>query len=134
MSDAAETTLAYPNFWTAARGGNLEIQRCQDCRRMRYFPQPLCPHCLSEATAWERVSGRATLYAYTVVHRAPNAAMAKETPYTIVFVDLDEGARVMGRLVGAPADGARVGTPVVFDGVGDSGAGPWLRFRCAEAA
>jgi uncharacterized OB-fold protein len=122
--EQAAASLSYPAFWEAARTGYLEIQRCRTCRRLRYFPAPLCPH-------W---SGNATLYAYTTVHRAPNAIMARETPYTIAFVDLDEGARVMGRLADVPADGARIGAPVRFDGVGDSGAGPWLRFRCVDGA
>ena len=131
MNDtASETALAYPAFWEAARPGRLQVQRCDGCHRFRFFPSPVCPHCLSTDATWQTVSGQATLYTYTIVHRAPNAALAKETPYTIALVELAEGVRVMSRLEDMPAEGARVGGPVTFAGVGDSGAGPWLRFRC----
>jgi hypothetical protein len=122
-----DTSLAYPAFWDAARGGRIELQRCDACRQLRYFPAPVCPSCLSANSTWEPMSGKGTLYAFTIVHRAPNATAAKETPYTIALVELDEGVRVMARLEGAPSEPV-IGAPLTFAGVGDSGAGPWLRF------
>lgn len=131
MKDTAPAiTPGHQAFWKAARAGRLEVQRCNACRRFRFFPAPVCPHCLSTDTTWEPVSGKATLYSYTTVQRAPNAALAKETPYTIALVELAEGVRIMSRLEGMSTAGARVGAPVIFAGVGESDAGPWLRFRC----
>jgi uncharacterized OB-fold protein len=125
----SESAVAYPAFWQAARSGRLEVQRCSRCGALRYFPAPLCPACLSADSAFAAMSGKATLYAFTTVHRAPTAALAKETPYTIAFVELAEGPRVMARLEDIPSAGAKIGDPVTFAGVGDSGAGCWLRFR-----
>jgi uncharacterized OB-fold protein len=135
MSDVgpADIALDYPAFWQAARAGRLELQRCANCRRFRYFPAPLCPQCLSTEYEWQTVSGEGLLYAFTTVHRAPKTAMAKEIPYTIAFVDLAEGPRVMARLDHIPPEGPVIGTPVTFDGVGNGSAGPWLRFRCNTA-
>jgi uncharacterized OB-fold protein len=135
MSDVvpADIARAYPAFWQAARAGRLELQCCAHCRRFRYFPAPLCPQCLSTEYEWQPVSGEGLLYAFTTVHRAPNAAMAKEIPYTIAFVDLAEGPRVMARLDHIPPEGPVIGTPVTFDGVGDGSVGPWLCFRCNTA-
>ena len=127
--NAAETPgSAYPAFWDAARQGRIELQRCMGCKRLRYFPAPVCPACLSVECTWEAVSGRGSLHAFTIVHRAPNALTAKETPYTIGLIDLDEGVRVMARLDGAPSVGPEIGASLAFIGVGDSGSGPWLRF------
>jgi uncharacterized OB-fold protein len=132
VSEAAhsEPALPFAAFWQAARAGRLDVQRCSNCSQLRYFPAPLCPRCLSLDHVWQPVSGEGTLYAFTTVHRAPTAAMAKEVPYTIAFVELAEGPRVMARLEGIPPAGVKIGEPVTFAGVGDSGAGPWLRFRC----
>ena len=131
MNEAAHSlALAFPAFWQAAHAGHLTVQRCSNCRQLRYFPAPLCPQCLSSDHDWQLVSGEGTLYALTTVHRAPTVAMAKEAPYTIAFVELTEGPRMMARLEGIPPAGAKIGEPVTFIGVGDSGAGPWLRFRC----
>ena len=128
MSSAEQHSLTYPEFWEAARSGRLELQRCRRCAQLRYFPAAICPSCLSIESDWEVMSGEATLYAYTTVHRAPNASFAKEAPYTVAIVDLSEGVRMMGRLEGGPQGGSVIGVSLVFDGVGDSGAGPWLRF------
>jgi uncharacterized OB-fold protein len=129
---AANTALTYPAFWEAARAGRLDMQRCSNCGRLRYFPAPLCPQCLSADHEWRTVSGNGTLYAFTTVHRAPTAAMAKECPYTIALVDLAEGPRVMARLDEVPPSGPQIGEPVSFAGVGDGIAGPWLRFHCKK--
>ena len=48
-----------------------------------------------------------------VVHRAFDPAFASEVPYTILTVDLDEGARVVGRLIGA-REGLRADARVRF--------------------
>lgn len=128
MSAEERPGLAYPSFWDAARNGRLELQRCNNCRQLRYFPAPVCPTCLSPESAWEAVSGIGRVHAFTIVHRAPSAVTAKETPYTIALIDLDENVRVMARVEGAPPEGPKIGATIVFAGVGDSGLGPWLRF------
>ena len=131
MSEAAANPSPGLSGFLAGRARRAShVQRCSNCRQLRYFPAPLCPQCLSSDHDWQPVSGEGTLYAFTTVHRAPTVAMAKETPYTIAFVELTEGPRVMARLEEIPPAGAKIGEPVTFVGVGDSGAGPWLRFQC----
>jgi uncharacterized OB-fold protein len=124
MSDAA-------HFWSAAGEGRLELQRCDACGRLRFFPGAVCPHCLAEGGQWQPLSGDARVYAFSVVHRAPGPIFAAHAPYVIALVDLDEGARVMARLDCIAADPPPVATTLVFAGVGDDGAGPYLRFRAA---
>jgi uncharacterized OB-fold protein len=127
---ASAPSTANAAFWAAARAGHIELQRCRNCRQLRFFPAPVCPACLAEDATLERMSGRGTVYACTTVHRAPNPSFAKETPYTIALIDLTEGARLMARLENMPAGDAGVGASVAFAGVVDGSAGAWLRFRC----
>lgn len=129
MSATETPGSVYPSFWDAARNGRLELQRCMGCRRLRYFPAPACPVCLSTECAWEAASGFGTVHAFSIVHRAPSAVTAKEIPYTIALIDLEENVRVMARLEAAPPEGPQIGAPVAFAGVGDSGLGLWLRFK-----
>ena len=42
-----------------------------------------------------------TVYTETVVHLAPEA-FAKEVPYQVVIVTLEDGTRITGRTVGDP--------------------------------
>jgi uncharacterized OB-fold protein len=55
---------------------------------------------------WFTASGRARLHTYQIVHRgAP--AFAREAPYVLAVVELEEGPRMMTNIVGVtpqPAD------------------------------
>jgi uncharacterized OB-fold protein len=55
--------------------------------------------------------GAGVVHAFTVVHRAP-AEYRSEVPYVVALVDLDEGVRMMTRLVEVEPDTVRVGMPV----------------------
>lgn len=110
-------TPASRPFWEAARRHELMLQRCGGCRAFIYYPRDRCPHCLSDKLAWERVSGRGSVYSYTVVYRASSRAFA-DAPYVLAIVELQEGPRMTTNIV-APPDQIRVGMPVTvfFDDV-----------------
>ncbi len=119
-------------FWDAARRHELMLPRCRACGRYHYYPRAVCPHCLSGDLAWERVSGRGTVYTFSVIHRGLKGFPLGE-PYVLAMVELDEGPRMMTNLVGIEPDPAtiRFGMPVevVFEDVSDTVALP--RFRPA---
>ncbi len=104
-------------FWEAARKHELTLQRCGACGKFIYYPRDRCPYCFSDNLSWKRVSGRGTLYSYTVVHRASSRAFA-DAPYVLAIVELDEGPRMTTNIVGPP-ENLKVGMPVVvfFDDV-----------------
>jgi uncharacterized protein len=52
-------------FWTGGAKGELLIQRCGACRRWMHPPADHCASCGGEVGA-EPVSGRGTVFAYTV--------------------------------------------------------------------
>jgi uncharacterized OB-fold protein len=106
-------------FWDATRRHELRLQRCTGCGRFRYPPAPVCPDCLGEGAAWERVSGRGTVTTWVVFHKLYFPAFAADLPYNVAQVELDEGPRLTANLVGVANDDIRVGLPVevVFDDV-----------------
>jgi uncharacterized OB-fold protein len=67
------------------------------------------------------LSGRAEILAKTVYHRAFHPAYADDVPYNLVLVQLAEGPRMFGNIVGLRADEATVGDQVnaVFEPVAD---------------
>ncbi len=110
-------TPASRPFWDAARRHELTLQRCGGCKKFIYYPRDRCPHCLSKDLSWERVSGRGTIYSYTVVRRASSRAFA-DAPYVLAIVELDEGPRMTTNIV-APPEQLKIGMPVTafFDDV-----------------
>lgn len=100
------TTDAGP-FYDAARHGNLALAYCPACDRYDLPGTRVCPSCLSTSLQWRAASGKGTVYSYVVFHRALHPDF--DVPYAVVVVELDEGPRLVGSVVGAPA---RVGLRV----------------------
>ncbi|MGW5735548.1 MULTISPECIES: Zn-ribbon domain-containing OB-fold protein [Streptomyces] len=87
-------------YWDAAAEGHLLIRRCGGCGKAHHYPREFCPHCWSEDVTWERASGRATLYTWSVVHRNDLPPFGSRVPYVAAVVDLAEGPRMMTEIVG----------------------------------
>lgn len=87
--------------------------RCTRCGA-HYFPRRTrCsnPDCEGHATEPARLSGRGTLYSYSVQAYRPPPLFAMEpwAPYAIGLIDLPEGVRVMGMLTGSTLEELRIG-------------------------
>jgi uncharacterized OB-fold protein len=106
----APDALSQP-FWDGAREHKLVILRCQACGLYLHPPRPVCRACLSMDVAPEEVSGRATLYTWTVVEQAFGAYYATQVPYVYATVELVEQAdlRLVTNIVDVPFDQLRAG-------------------------
>lgn len=109
-----EPTEETKEFWEGCRRGELLMQRCRDCGTFRFFPRPMCHVCNSFNREWAKVSGRGKVYTWIVVHRSRHPAFAKEVPYVIASVQLDEQAdlRIIGNLEGIPIKDIKLDMPV----------------------
>lgn len=99
-------------FWDGCNRGELVLQTCAQCRRPRYHPRPMCPHCQSLEAEWVPASGRGTVYSWVVAHPPLLPALAERAPLPVLLVELDEGVRMVGNLAGADADALEIGLPV----------------------
>ena len=75
-------------FWTSGATGALRFLRCGACGYYVHPPSPVCARCLSRKLAPEPVSGRGTVYSFTVNHQRWNPTVP--TPYVIGLVEIDE--------------------------------------------
>jgi uncharacterized OB-fold protein len=82
-------------FWDAVGRHELWIQRCQACGHYIHYPKPICRYCQSRDLAGERVSGRATLYSWTIASQPFHPFWVDRIPYTIATVELAEQPRLM---------------------------------------
>ncbi|MFH8562881.1 Zn-ribbon domain-containing OB-fold protein [Streptomyces sp. NPDC017988] len=96
-------------YWDAAAEGRLLIRRCGACGAAHHYPREFCPRCWSEDVTWERASGRATLYTWSVVHRNDLPPFGARLPYVAAVVDLAEGPRMMTEVVGPGAQEPWIG-------------------------
>ncbi|WP_405658701.1 Zn-ribbon domain-containing OB-fold protein [Streptomyces sp. NBC_01166] len=129
MGDLVPDAETQP-FWDGIAAGELRLQRCGDCDRAVFYPRALCPHCFGERLDWVTSPGTGTVYSYTVAHRAFSPS-AGDPPYTVALIDLDEGVRMMSRIVGgAPVRiGDRVELEITRLGGEESPALPCFRVK-----
>ena len=102
-------------FWEAARRHELTAQRCLDCGTFRFPAREVCSGCLSRRAEWQRVSGRGRVFSVVVMHQASHPWFASRTPYAVVVVELDEGARMLSTVVGPEPHAIAIGMPVEVD-------------------
>jgi uncharacterized OB-fold protein len=118
-------------FWDATKQGQLLIRHCTACGAYHYYPRTFCPECWSDSVEWTEASGRATLYTHSTVYINDLPPFNEQVPYVAAVVDLDEGPRMMTRVVGANADDLTIGMPLeaTFEAADDDGDVVLVYFR-----
>ena len=99
-------------FWDGLKEHKLRIQKCSQCGQFRFPPRIICPYCMSLESEWVEVEGGATVYAFTVVHRAYTPAYESELPYVVAIVELEEGVRLVTNIVGCKPEQVAIGMRV----------------------
>lgn len=108
-------TADHEEFWIATKEHRMKLQRCDDCGRFWYYPGPVCHYCSSRAFTWTPVSGRGTIYSYSVLERAKGNPFEDDVPIAIILVRLEEGPVMMSNLVDFEPEQLAIDTPVTVD-------------------
>jgi uncharacterized OB-fold protein len=104
-------------YWDALRNHRILLQRCTRCGETRFPRMPGCPQCGSDDSQDVEVRGTGKVYSWIVIHRPLGGLSPEQLPRTIVTVELDEGCRLLGRLVDRLVNGAGVGADVPVEPV-----------------
>ncbi len=87
-------------FWRATATKELKFQRCDSCATTIWYPRPHCTGCLDGTLAWHSSNGFGTLYSYSVVRQSYHPFFRNLVPYSVAYVDVDEGFRILTNVVG----------------------------------
>ncbi len=99
----------YPDnapYWAGAAEGRLMLRYCTACGRPHWYPRPICPLCLGDASDWRAAQGLGAVYSVSVCRRVGPVA------YAIAYVRLDEGVTMLTNIVDCDLDTVRIGTRV----------------------
>ena len=126
-------------FFEAAKSGELLIQQCSGCERLRHPPRPMCPWCRSLESNWALMSGKGTIWSFVVPHPPLLPEFSDLAPYNVIVVTLaeDPKIRLIGNLLKCAGDPINTLDPstirigdevsVVFDALSDDVAIPrWV--------
>ncbi|MBK4720911.1 Zn-ribbon domain-containing OB-fold protein [Azospirillum sp. YIM DDC1] len=85
---------------------------CRACSTRLFPARDFCPACGSDdVEGGVPLATAGTVYSFTVVRQAPPG---RETPYSLAYIDLADGVRVMAQVTGDP-DALRIDMPVQLD-------------------
>jgi len=87
-------------FFQSAADGSVAIRTCHSCGARLHMPRAHCRYCGSDDGGWDAISGRGTLYAWSVAEHQVHPSFP--VPYTVVLVAPDDApnARLVGYLPG----------------------------------
>ena len=87
----------------------LKGTECPHCGRRFFPPKARCPECLQSGLNSVALGTRGTLFSYTTVY-IPSRNFTP--PYTVGYVELDEGVRVFGQIRTGQGESLMIGSAV----------------------
>jgi uncharacterized OB-fold protein len=84
------------------------LQRSERTGEYFYYPSAFGRHAASDELEWADVSGRGTVYSITTVRRPAKHG----GDYNTSIVQLDEGPRMLTRVLGVEPDDVKIGMKV----------------------
>jgi uncharacterized OB-fold protein/acyl dehydratase len=97
-------------FWAGTARHELRIQRCGECGALRHPPGPMCLACGDAKPGYIVAAGTGEVYSYVVHHHPP--VPGRQVPFVVALVQLPEGVRMVGELLGVDPGQVRIGLPV----------------------
>jgi len=110
MMDASPPNYPHPEaeFRAALAEGRFLIQRCAASGNYLFYPRVISPWSGQPTLHWVEPSGRGKVHSTTTVRRKPDQG----GDYNVALIDLDEGPRMMSRVVDIDPPAVKIGMAV----------------------
>jgi len=104
-------------FWDAAKERCIVIQRCRACGYYNHPPRRFCDACLAQDLHFQSVSGRGSVFSFTVMHQRDVAGFEEDAPFINIVVELVEQPNLLmvSNLPIADRAKVRIGAAVQVD-------------------
>lgn len=119
MTDTRTPLLPNPDqltqfFWDGAKAHRLMILRCDRCGFYLHWPRVICKRCQSFELTPTEVSGRGSVYTFTIAEQAFHPWFADKLPYVIAVVELVEqpNLKLVSNIVGCAVTDVHCGLEV----------------------
>jgi uncharacterized protein len=101
-------------FWEGTGKGELRIQVCTLCSHRQWYPKASCENCGHREFSWLKCSGKGKVHSFTIIREVVmnSPAFEAEIPYALSILELEEGVRFVGQVVGGPSEHIHIGMDV----------------------
>lgn len=87
-------------YWDATKERKLLYQTCDSCNGVVFTPRAHCTTCGSGDLQTHESKGEGSVYTFSVVRQNRQPAFAELGAYSVAYIDLDEGFRLLSTVVG----------------------------------
>lgn len=108
-------TLDTEEFWKSTKAHEAKLQKCNNCGKFWYYPGPLCHYCGSRDFTWTPITGKGSIWTYSLLERAKGNPYEDDVPIAIIIVQLDDGPMMMSNLFDYEDEELAIGTRVTID-------------------
>ena len=98
-------------FWDGVRDQRLVLPYCPVSGRFQHPPRPVSLYTGRRELEWREISGTGFIYACSTL-RLPGPGLDGRLPLDYAIIELDEGVRIIGRLLGCAPGETRIGARV----------------------
>ncbi len=104
--------MSIPSYWRSRQQRlSLVGEVCPSCQAKLFPPRDICPHCGGPAKTRFQLSGRGTVYSFSLVNAAPSGFEAY-APYVVALIALEEGPLLTAQLTDVEPEEVYIGMPV----------------------
>lgn len=96
-------------FWEGTKENEFRYQQCNQCETVVFYPRRHCTGCTSGELQWKVASGNATIYSFSVVRQSYHPFFRNLVPYTVAWIDLDEGPRILSNVTDVAPEDVEIG-------------------------
>ncbi|WP_246433077.1 Zn-ribbon domain-containing OB-fold protein [Rhodopseudomonas rhenobacensis] len=112
MQQVGSSSASPEAEWRRRReSGRLSFQRCRACCAAIFYPRAICTHCGSQDLIFCDSAGVGRVESFTMIARPGDPGA--ESVVALAIVQLDEGIKLMAKLVDPP-DGDIIGMTAVL--------------------
>ena len=110
------------SFYQFLAEKKLMASRCKKCQALYLPPHPICIKCHGNEMEWVEMKGKGKLVAFTAIAVGQSCTIeegySRDNPYLVGIVELDEGPKISGRILGIDAkksENIKMGTPLTVE-------------------
>ncbi len=100
------------NYWESAKNNKLVIQYSKNSDEYFLYSKQLINNIDDSEIEWKEVSGKGTIYSYSIIHVPAEPSFKEDTPYVVASIQLKEGARIISNIVNSDLSKIAIGIKV----------------------
>ena len=106
-------------YWDSCKKHELLLPKSKATNKFFFYPRAFSPGDDMSDVVWEKASGKAKVWTFSIHHMGPTKAYKGDGAYVVALVETEEGIKMMTNIINCDPNDVHVGmdVEVIFDDV-----------------